>query len=65
MPNFSPPPPPVTALSKEISLDYGRTALDAPSSVIYNLYGNKLGDYGTDLNILFRSVEYGKFMDLA
>ena len=25
MPNFSPPPPTVTAFSKEISLDYGRT----------------------------------------
>ena len=25
MPNFSPPPPTVTALSKEIFLDYGRT----------------------------------------
>ena len=27
MPNFSPPSPTVTALSKEISLDYGRTAV--------------------------------------
>ena len=32
MPNFSPPPPTVTALSKEISLDYGRTACSCSCS---------------------------------
>ena len=31
MPNFSPPPPTVTALSKEISLDYGRTGESNPN----------------------------------
>ena len=42
MPNFSLPPPTVTALSKEISLDYGRTGQHGRSRTVYTADNKRL-----------------------